>query len=102
MSEAPRLTACFRTLILVFSVELAREQSWPKLKYARYSRFGRPAITPIALKNPSARVRKQAVNGIVRYGALVAYASNQLTRSSENAARNSNAMLRRGANSADI
>jgi hypothetical protein len=42
--------------------ELARLRRWPQLKYARYSRFGRLAITPIALKNSSSLVNQQAVN----------------------------------------
>jgi hypothetical protein len=67
---APRLpsrslTARSRTLILVVLAELARLRLWPQLKHARYSRFGRLAITPIVLKNPAAGVRKQAVNGFL-------------------------------------
>jgi hypothetical protein len=42
--------------------ESARSLRWPHLKYARYSRFGRLEIAPIALKNPSARVVQQAAS----------------------------------------
>jgi hypothetical protein len=56
------LAACFRTLVLVFLAESARSRRWPQFKYAGYSRFGRLDIVPIALKNPSALVRKQAAS----------------------------------------
>jgi hypothetical protein len=49
------------TRALDFLAELARLRLWPRLKYAGYSRLGRLAITPIALKNSSALVRTRAV-----------------------------------------
>jgi hypothetical protein len=77
---AVTLAACFRTLILVFLAELARLRRWPQLKDARYSRFGRLAITPIALKNPSARVRTQAASSRCNWHGVATQAAPEMKR----------------------
>jgi hypothetical protein len=65
--------------------ESARSLRWPHLKYARYSRFGRLEIAPIALKNPSARAIQQAVSAIALTSACSAEVLNIGTNNPDNA-----------------